>query len=156
EAIEKLPKPKNDSDGNAVFLTKYGERWVRFRTSETSKNGCWTNSVGLEFGKLMKELKLPERGAGFYALRHSFRTVADAVHDRGAVDLIMGHADDANDMRSHYVEHVDDDRLHRVVDHVHAWLLAPKRRQRAAKGAKRSARSTTKGQRKPRLRLVQP
>jgi integrase len=155
-ALAGRPKPKNPEDDAAVFLTKFGERWVRFRTSERSKNGCWTNSVGLEFGKRADELKLAERGTGFYGLRHTFRTVADAVHDRGAIDLIMGHADDGNDMRSHYVEHVDDDRLRRVTDHVYAWLFPPKQKAKRTQTVEKP-RAKGKGDQGARgLRLVRP
>jgi len=43
---------------------------------------------------------LNREGLGFYALRHSFRTVADECGDFPAIDLIMGHQRD--DMASRY------------------------------------------------------
>ena len=57
---------------------------------------------------------------GFYTLRHTFRTVADEVNDRPAIDLIMGHVD--NTMGGHYRQRVDDKRLLAVTNHVRKWL----------------------------------
>ena len=74
----------------------------------------------LEFGKLLVALKLKRRGLGFYALRHTFRTVADRTKDQPAIDHIMGHARD--DMASLYRERIEDDRLKAVVNVVRMWL----------------------------------
>ena len=59
-------------------------------------------------------------GRSFYALRHTFRTVADEVGDRPAVDLVMGHENGA-DIAVRYVERIEDGRLKRVSEHVHNW-----------------------------------
>ena len=58
--------------------------------------------------------------SSFYALRHTFRTVADGSKDQPAIDHIMGHTRD--DMASLYRERIDDSRLKDVVQVVHAWL----------------------------------
>ncbi len=74
--------------------------------------------------KLLRSLDITNRkGRGFYTLRHVFRTVADETLDRPAVDLVMGHHDPS--MGGRYREHLADERLRRVADHVHAWLLGP-------------------------------
>ena len=80
------------------------------------------DSVRLEFGKLLDATKLKRPGLGFYALRHTFRTVADGSKDQPAIDHIMGHAPD--NMASLYRERIEDERLKSVVNGVRAWPLA--------------------------------
>ena len=122
-AIAKRPAPKDVADAGAAFITKHGHRWVRLH-ARTGADGKVTHgsidSVLLEFGKLLRGLKLKRPGLGFYALRHTFRTVADATRDFPAVRLVMGHADESID--AVYREAIDDSRLRAVVDHVRAWL----------------------------------
>ena len=63
-----------------------------------------------------------EGGLTFYALRHTFQTIAEGAKDLAAVQGIMGHAANARDMSATYRERVDDDRLQAVVGHVRGWL----------------------------------
>jgi integrase len=77
----------------------------------------------LDFGNLLKAVGLHRPGVGFYALRHTFRTVADGSRDQPAVNHVMGHAPAANDMASVYREGIDDARLVAVAEHVRAWLF---------------------------------
>lgn len=131
-AIKQRPKPKNkEADGGCVFLTVQGRRWVRVAVkTATTGDGhefpdktVHINSVGQEFGKVLRRLKINGRkGLGFYSLRHTFRTVADAAKDNPAARLIMGHTDGSID--DVYREEIDDDRLLAVTDHVHCWLFA--------------------------------
>lgn len=119
--LARRPVPKLEADSDILLITKYGGRWVRFRASATDPaKGAWIDSVGLEFRKVAKALDMV--GAQFYTLRHVWRTVADAVNDRPAIDVIMGHLDE-NDMREKYVHGFDDARLRKVTDHVHGWLF---------------------------------
>ena len=74
----------------------------------------------LEFGKLLRELKIKRPGVGFYALRHGFETVGGGSRDQVAVDAIMGHADES--MAAHYREGIGDDRLQAVVETVRRWV----------------------------------
>jgi integrase len=117
-ALAARPNPKDEADAGLVFVTKYGHRWVRTEGPRRAP----VNSVGLEFGKLLQSLGIDGReGRGFYALRHTFRTVADAARDPVAIDLIMGHTDPS--MGGHYRERVEDNRLRAVADHVRTWLF---------------------------------
>ncbi len=138
--IAKRPKVKDEADVNALFLTRCGERWVRNRDTlpalptpnggpdeELSTGGVWIDSVGLVFGKLLRKLELKKEGINFYTLRHVFETVAGATKDQAAVDSIMGHVADAEDMGDRYREEIEDDRLKAVTDHVRKWLYPPKR-----------------------------
>jgi len=63
----------------------------------------------------------------FYALRHTFETIAGETKDQAAVDRIMGH-EDADRMPTQYREwnrdRRENQRLKRVTDHVRKWLLA--------------------------------
>jgi integrase len=113
QALELRPKPKDSDATGLVFVTKYGAPWHKqIADSPISK----------EFAKVLKRLGLQRPGHGFYTLRHVFRTVADEVMDRSAIDVIMGH--EPEDVGGkYYLERVDDARLRRVTDHVHAWLF---------------------------------
>lgn len=110
-AIADRTEPKDESDTELVFITKYGQSWSK----QTS-----TNPISAEFRKLLQGVGLHRNGRGFYAIRHTFRTIADETRDFPAIDLIMGHSD--NTMGGHYRERISDDRLRAVVDHVHGWL----------------------------------
>lgn len=112
EATKLRPKAKVRENGGLVFLTKYGQPWAK-QTSD--------NPVTKEFRKLLDETKLHRNGLGFYALRHTFATVAGGSLDQVAVNHIMGHAD--NSMAAHYREKIEDKRLIAVTNHVHSWLF---------------------------------
>ena len=114
-ALARRPKPKDAADDGLVFVTKYGTRWAK------------DNDFGVvskETAKLLKKLGLHRPGLNFYALRHTFRTVADESRDQAATDHVMGHAKD--DMPSVYRERIGDDRLEAVAEHVRRWLFGTK------------------------------
>jgi hypothetical protein len=46
------------------------------------------------------------------------------VKDHVAAGIIMGHVDEG--IAAHYREHVSDERLAAVVDHIRCWLFATK------------------------------
>ncbi len=148
-AIEARPEPADAVDKDAVFLTRFGKRWVRYQTSakkagSRKEGGVWVDSVNLQFSKVLVKLKLKRPGASFYALRHVFRTIADRAGDPRACAIIMGHMDE-NDMASRYVEQVDDDRLCKVVDHVRAWLGIGKATKKTHKGGKPALKIAANG-----------
>ncbi len=139
--IAERPTPTAEADAGLVFVTKYGRPWSHGGTSD---------AVTQETGKLLRTLKINgRRGLGFYALRHTFRTVADATRDFPAVRLIMGHADDSID--SVYREHIDDSRLQAVADHVRAWLWTKPTADKPAK-----ADEPAKPKREPKARATKP
>ena len=114
QALAERPEPKDKADAEIVFLQSSGRRWVR--NTEKSR----TDNVSVQFGELLKKLGMHRDGLNFYALRHTFRTVADAARDPVAIDVIMGHADPS--MGGHYRERVEDSRLQAVAEHVRRWL----------------------------------
>jgi len=115
EVRENRPRPKSESDAGLLFLTKYGNRWVR-----SSDKGTQIDSVALEFSKLLQGLDLKRPGVNFYALRHTFETIGGESRDQVAVNAIMGHVD--NSMAGVYRERISDERLRAVTDCVHTWL----------------------------------
>jgi integrase len=118
EALDQRKAPRNRSDVEIVFVTKYGRRWSR-----TSANGSPIDNVGEEFAKLLRRLGLKRPKINFYAIRHTFETIGGESRDQVALDHLMGHARD--DMASLYRERISDERLTAVTDTVHRWLFAP-------------------------------
>lgn len=121
QAIAQRPKSADPADAGLVFLEHRGLRWVRLR-----ENGIWIDGIGVAFGRMLKKLGLKRPGLNFYALRHTFETVAGGSRDQVAVDFIMGHAPAANDMASIYRERISNERLVAVADHVRRWLFDSK------------------------------
>lgn len=116
------PKPSNAADAGLVFLTRFGTRWVGATkpADDTKIGGGAKDGVGKEFNRLLIKLGLKRPRVSFYALRHTFETIAGETADQIAVAAVMGHK--ARDMGAHYRERIGDNRLRRVVEHVRAWL----------------------------------
>lgn len=114
DALARRREPKDPADAGLVFITRTGQSW---HTDTTE------SPIAYEVGKLVRRVGINSRtGHGFYTLRHTFRTIADAAKDQPAADFIMGH--EVAHMSSHYREGIDDVRLKAVTDHVRAWLFA--------------------------------
>lgn len=134
--IKDRPSPKVATDSNLVFLTRHGHPWVRCREWTTTEEDrelthyTFSDAVGKEFKKILRKQSLDRDNANFYGLRHTFLTVADGAKDKPATDLVMGHVTSGID--AEYREHIDDDRLLAVANHVRAWLW-PKPVKKAAK-----------------------
>lgn len=117
-----IAKPRAEKEPEAaglVFITKYGRRWVR--NTETKR----VDGVGREFAKLLTEAGIKREGLNFYALRHTFKTVADETRDIPAVNRIMGHHDPSiGGVYRHWnKDAAENARLKAVADHVRKWLF---------------------------------
>lgn len=115
-AIEKSLAVRRQSVSNRLFLNRFGRPW-----SSQNELGTVNNTVTSAFTQLVKRLNLARARVGFYALRHTFRTIADATCDKPAINLIMGHVGRER-MANYYCEEIEDSRLRFVVDHVRSWL----------------------------------
>ncbi len=108
------PRAAGADNRERLFLTRTGLAWVH------QDGELRTDSIGTEFAKARKLAKVKRRS--FYDLRRTFRTIAAQTRDREAVDFVMGHVEDANDMDAVYTQWIDDERIKRVCDHVRQWL----------------------------------
>ncbi len=111
--------PKDGSDKDYIFITKYGSNWI-------PKDKA--NPLSAEFGKLRKSLGFAIKGKTFYSLRHTFQTVGDETRDFVAVSSIMGHS--GTSISDHYRERISDERLQAVTDHVRGWLLGSSKKRK--------------------------
>ena len=118
-ALENRPKANGPSDAGCVFLTCFGVRWVRLNEHEDPAKRTRIDSTAQGFRKVLKKLEINGK-RGFYALRHTFETVAGESRDQVSVDHIMGHSDSS--MAATYRHHISDQRLQDVVNVVRAWL----------------------------------
>ncbi|MFV2067069.1 MAG: tyrosine-type recombinase/integrase [Pirellulales bacterium] len=127
EVIAKRREPHDSEHSNTLFLTKYRQPWVRYELVDVKKFGKrdlkikQDDAIAKQTAKLLRELGIKRPGVGFYALRHTFETVAGGSRDQVAVDAIMGHIDGS--MASEYREGILDERLLAVTDHVRKWLF---------------------------------
>jgi integrase len=119
EVVGQRPQPRDKTHADMVFLTRCREPW-------TPKGKRGDSPITKEAVKVLKSLKLHRPGLGFYALRHTFETVAGETADQVAVDFIMGHAPTANDMSTVDRERITDKRLYRIAKHVRRWLFRSK------------------------------
>jgi integrase len=133
EVIANRRKPADAADADLIFITRSGLRWVRGGFEEKKRLGKTIikarddNQLGKTFSLLLDSLGLKRPGVGFYALRHSFETVAGGSLDQVSVNFIMGHIDSS--MAATYRHGIEDARLRAVVNHVHDWLFPPQDRE---------------------------
>ena len=116
EVLGRRCDPKEKEHADKVFITKYGYPWLP--KGKTQRD----NPISKETAKLLKELKYHRPGLGFYALRHTYETIAGEARDQAAVDYTMGHAPNSNDMSAVYRERMTDHRLFQVAKYVRKWL----------------------------------
>jgi len=122
QVIAMRPKPQDKADGDIVFLTPQGRRWVRTTRHPGRDVAVFNDTLSRKFKRLLNKLGINGRkGLGLYTLRHTFETIAGESKDQVAVDAIMGHVDSS--MAGVYRERISDERLRAVVDCVHDWLF---------------------------------
>lgn len=119
EAVENQPVSRRNDTRDLVFLTRLKQPWSNPNTS--------TCALAQAFRKLANEAGVYEPGKTFYALRHTFETVAADTKEQAAIDWAMGHED--GHIRSAYREEVSDESLERVADYMHEWLFGQKKRK---------------------------
>ncbi len=126
--LAKRQQPRDETHAGLVFLTRLGKPWVRYEVAETKNEegrlditSRADDAIAKATSKLLKTLGIYRRNVTFYALRHTFETIAGGCRDQVAVDAVMGHID--NSMAGEYREHIEDSRLCAVVDYVRNWLF---------------------------------
>jgi integrase len=121
------PRAKNREHDKLVFVTKYGDSWHnvvdRERLNDRNITPSVKDPVAGEMQKTIRKAKVMRPGLNFYALRHTFETIAGESRDQVTVDHAMGHARD--DMASLYRERISDERLEAVAKVVRDWLFPP-------------------------------
>lgn len=105
--------PKDEAFAQFVFITKYRGPWYSDKGVDCP--------ISKETRKVLDGLGFKRKGVSFYALRHTFKTIADETRDFPAVEQVMGH--EAPGIEAVYREHIGDDRLEAVADHVRSWLF---------------------------------
>jgi integrase len=121
-------EPTDPIDAGLVFLTTFGQRWVRSAVVEEKHHGKkeikakFDDAIAKAFGRLLDTLGLKRPRIGFYTLRHTFGTIAGGCKDQAAVDSILGHSDPSRASESRHG--IDDARLRAVVEHVQQWLFS--------------------------------
>ncbi len=147
EAIAK--RPACDNPTGLVFLTKYRQPWVRVSETGGVIDGVACEFGKLikrprcpQCGVIApaKRDEIPEQcgacqwkptdddgwhtlyrsGLNFYAVRHSFQTIAEESKDLPAVKAAMGHVDGT--MSGEYREEISDQRMRSMVEAVRRWL----------------------------------
>lgn len=116
ETVEALAAVRPPKDWPLWFRTRFGNPWVVHHEMGS------TDSVGLMFGKLCKEVGI-KKPHSFYRLRHTFCTAADELELNHATKRIMGQS--LPGLADVYVHRVESGRLQRVADHVREALSIP-------------------------------
>lgn len=130
DTIERSPETRG-----LLFVTRNGQRYVRsvFRESDAGLPQLVEHdAIVITFKRLMSEAGIDLPGVAFYGLRHSCETFGGETGEQVAVDHIMGHAPDVNDMGDNYRGYVAEDSLRRVTDHVRNKVIGAKSRRRSA------------------------
>lgn len=113
--IKARPTPIGMKNSDFLFLTKFGQCWVR------DVDGGHQDAITKAFEKARNAAGL--KRWTFYDLRRTFATVAAETQDVGAIKMCMGHAVPKNDMTALYTQHISDERVKAVCQHVRKWLF---------------------------------
>lgn len=117
EVLDNRPKPTVPAADGLLFVTKYGQPWAKVGDNEKARSA---NPISAEFRKLCKECEVYQPGRGFYGCRHTFQTIGEEAGET-ATRFLMGHVDDS--MSANYRQHIADERLVAVTNHVRQWLF---------------------------------
>jgi len=114
EAIRQALAIRPKSDSPLLFISARGNDYC-----DAKRNGY---RVAGDFVQVTEAAKI-EGKRGFYCLRRTFQTQAEAARDLAAVQSVMGHIASERDMSARYRQGISDDRLQAVVNAVREWLL---------------------------------
>ena len=123
-ALRSRPRPRDRAHSDLVFLTRTGRPYCGFSDQGEAESGGqveWRNALGASIRYALNKLDMRQGKLSFYALRHTFETVAGNAKDQVAVDYIMGHVTPG--MGPNYRHEIADPRLQAVTDCVHDWLF---------------------------------
>jgi integrase len=109
-ALSLRPQARSPENSDLVFVTKYGNPWVKKNDDAISK----------EFSKVLKDAGLKRDGINFYSLRHTFQTFSEEHEDATATKLVMGHADSS--MSAVYRRRFPSERLERLSEFLRTRL----------------------------------
>ncbi len=118
---------RHKSAEGLLFVTRVGLPCVRTLYEPTRKGKPHVvvhDSIKSMVQRVMKRAGITKPGLGFYGLRRSFETIGSETGNKVAVDHIMGHAPLSSDMGAVYRQHVADEALRTVTEHVRQWLWA--------------------------------
>jgi integrase len=130
-ALAQRPKARDAADGDLVFVTIHGRRWVREHTRREGpkiKASASVDAVAQEFDKLLGARKRP--GLGFGTLRHTHVTAVGGHADLSAARRVRGHK--MPGIEAHY-DKVQLFRLKSVTDLARSRLLPASRRSRSGR-----------------------
>lgn len=136
EAIASRYENAPPSIADRVFITKRRQAW--YREGEKNSAICQAFSKvrkptlvapeikaliesGIKKETATKQVKAKWLGVGFYALRHTFETVAGGSKDQVAVNYVMGHSDKT--MATVYREGIEPQRIIDVCSFVRDWWI---------------------------------
>ncbi len=117
-----------------LFITRRGQKFVRSVLSvgeSGSPKLIESDAIILLFKRAMAAAGISLPGVAFYGLRKACETFGAETGDQVAVDHIMGHAPDADDMADVYRCYVAEESLRRVTDHVRRKVFKSSARRAA-------------------------
>jgi hypothetical protein len=118
EAIRKYltvrPAPARPCFADLLFLTPRGLPYL----TETK------DQISFGYARLLERLGQLQRGRNFYSIRRTYRSVAAEVGKELAIDLSMGHAEEADDMSKVYTVRELRAELKKISDHVRRRFLS--------------------------------
>jgi integrase len=120
DVIASNPVAADKKNDRLLFLTDTGLPLVRVDPN-IGETGSRIDYVSLWFGKLVERAGSVQKGRNFYALRHTFYTIAGQTTDVQAVSRTAGHK--LGGMADTYCPTITDDRLKRVSDYVRQQVL---------------------------------